>query len=113
MRFENDPFIVLFDIFETLYPMCLVARCQWVEGLHEKEDDPWGRIEFLIGKAPLISIDVSIEVKYAVEILAHELAHLYAEYKGEIEKHGPVWEECFDAIHEAYCSYVQTDLELS
>lgn len=98
--FENDPFQAVISAVHALYPDA-VAAVQWVEGLHA-EQGAWGCTEFdaLPPGVALISLDASMPVSAAVEVLAHELAHVIA---GPDAEHGPEWEQAFSAIHAEYC----------
>lgn len=91
-----DPFGMLLVVFEELYPEhdCEV---HWAEGLKEQED-VWGETNF-DGEIPVVTVDVSCPVQGAVEIMAHELAHVVAGYD---EEHGEKWQEVFRKIHEKY-----------
>lgn len=43
-----------------------------------------------------------ISVNNAVEILAHELAHVVAGFEEGKDDHGPAWETAFESIKQEY-----------
>lgn len=95
--FVNDPFVRVYEVFRKLYPdkdCC----CFWTDDLEEAygvtlfPDNP--------RMSPEIFISADLPVKHAVEILAHELAHVAV---GADADHSEAWENAFEAIHRAYC----------
>lgn len=103
--FENDPFVVVAQAFAKLWPNAPFPRVQIVEGLHNTDDAKWAETLVLNDDGEiLISIDVKAPMHGAVELLAHELAHVACEYLGlrSEDDHGPHWEECFAAIYEKF-----------
>ncbi len=100
-----DPFGLIVEIFNDLYPD---TPCEIIfsEGLHKGDGDPWGCTTFPDdGSDPQVVIDVETPLRHAVEILAHELAHVAV--GGECdEEHGEDWEKAFSAIHQEYVSRV-------
>lgn len=50
-------------------------------------------------EVPLVEISAELTVQDAVEILAHELAHVAA---GIDAGHGEAWEKAFHRIHQEY-----------
>lgn len=95
--FVNDPFARVYEIFRQLYPdkdCC----CFWTDAL----DDAYGVTLFSDNSRmpPKVFVSVDLPVKNAVEILAHELAHVAV---GLDAGHGEAWENAFEAIHRTYC----------
>lgn len=95
--FVNDPFVRVYEAFRKLYPDndCF---CFWTDDL----EDAHGVTLFSDNPrmSPEIFISADLPVKHAVEILAHELAHVAV---GADADHGEVWENAFEAIHQEYC----------
>ena len=95
--FVNDMFSLVWIAFKNLYPD-KDCKCQWVPEL-EKDDDgeqPIGVTTFADDGNIYVDIVATLPVADAVEIFAHELAHVAV---GEYENHGEAWEEAFDKIH--------------
>lgn len=99
--FVNDPFVGVYQAFRRLYPdkdCC----CFWCENLKDGHgvtlfpDNP--RL------LPEVFISADLPVKHAVEILAHELAHVAV---GADADHGETWQSAFDAIHEEYMQRIR------
>lgn len=55
-------------------------------------------------EVPLVEISAELTVQDAVEILAHELAHVAV---GVGAGHGPKWEKAFKKIHEEYLNMME------
>jgi len=69
----------------------------------------WGYTDF-DEDPPVIKISAHLSVFHAVEILAHELAHLKC---GENDlNHGRRWEETFDALHKETMKIIKVKQEL-
>lgn len=98
-----DPFGELVDIFNELCDEDV--SIMFVTGLKE-EEGVWGQTSLSETEGNLVQIDVSCPVEGAVEVLAHELAHV-ATGKDCSEDHGPEWEGWFARIHTEYCKRVQ------
>lgn len=98
--FENDPFSLVFQAFKKLYPQ-KDCECYWKAELEPDEDghNVLGLTTYTDDGRIYIDISVRIPVMDAVEIFAHELAHVAA---GPQEEHGKAWEDAFDAIHSEY-----------
>jgi hypothetical protein len=97
--FENDPFATVWEAFHNLWPNaeCTIA---WDGDIHDEDNEPvWGVTEFVDGDIPQIAINPSLEVWDAVEVLAHELAHVAV---GIEAGHGESWWGAFDAIRQEY-----------
>lgn len=98
-----NPFALMIDVFNDLYPD-KQATVWFATGLRQ-ERNAWGQTGFPDdGGEPLVQIDVDCPIAGAVEVLAHELAHVAAgcPHSDDDDGHGPEWQKHFDAIHEAY-----------
>ncbi len=77
MKFSNDPFTILFDVFAMLYPG-LDCTVEWCTDM--KDEDGYtvcGATVFPEGGGkPIVSVSGEIAVENAAEVLAHELAHV-------------------------------------
>jgi len=93
-----DPFKIVIEAFEKLHPN-KNADVVYCEGMY-KEVKAYGET-FLpdIGGNLVISIDTITPINGAVEVLAHELAHVAA---GIDAGHGEAWEAEFEAINQEY-----------
>lgn len=103
--FANDPFARVAKYFHLLYPEKKYI-CFWTENNIPAEDGEtaYGMTCFPdegsdVSTVPEILISAELPVKHAVEVLAHELAHVAI---GVEEGHGEAWEKAFEAIHRAY-----------
>lgn len=96
--FVNDPFMMVYETFRKLYPD-KDCRCFWTDNL----EDAYGATLFPDNSQmlPEVYISADLPVKHAVEILAHELAHVAV---GADADHGEAWESAFGVIHREYCS---------
>lgn len=90
-KFACDPFNVLLAVFEGRSAASVTVI--WVSDLHAAEG-AWGRTHF-DGHPIIIELDVDCPVRGALDVLAHELAHVIA---GLDEGHGPKWEAAKDAL---------------
>jgi len=98
--FTNDMFSMVWRAFKNLYPD-KDCKCQWVPELEKSEDgkEVFGLTTFTDNGNVYVDIVATLAVTDAIEIFAHELAHVAA---GEEEDHGKAWEEAFDKIFEEY-----------
>ena len=97
--FDNDPFAMVWRAFHNLWPDVECEVC-WRSGIRDENDEPvWGATTFVPDEIPEVAINPSMEVWDAVEVLAHELAHVAA---GVDAHHGGEWEKAFDGIHDEY-----------
>jgi hypothetical protein len=98
--FENDPFALVWMAFKNLYPN---KECKiWYDKKEPCENGGTvvlGETFFEDDGTTTVFIDYDLQVKNAVEIFAHELAHVAA---GEDAAHGETWEKAFDAIFAEY-----------
>lgn len=102
--FRFDPIANVVEVFNRLFPG-KAATIEFVEGLKETED-AWGVTHFPEdGGPPSISLDVDLEYRHVVEILAHELAHVA---EPADEDHGERWDAAFSLIHAECCRNAQS-----
>ena len=97
--FGNDMFTLVYRAFKNLYPD-KECDCQWVPELEPAEDgcEILGLTTFSEDSA-LVEISAQLRIVDAVEIFAHELAHVAV---GSDADHGPEWEAAFDSIFNEY-----------
>ena len=98
--FINDMFSMVYRAFKNLYPD-KECECQWVPECEKAEDghNVLGVTTFTDDGKVYVDISAQLKVVDAVEIFAHELAHVAV---GENEDHGEEWEKAFDAIFDEY-----------
>lgn len=98
--FQNDMFAMVWGAFKKLYPD---KGCEiyWEPRIRGKEDGKPvdGLTEFAGDGSVAVFVKPSLEVADAVEVLAHELAHVAV---GVEHDHDEVWQEAFDKIFEEY-----------
>jgi hypothetical protein len=97
--FSNDPFALVWTAFKNLYPE---KDCEcWFDAVDDPKDvdGHYGWTEWNDDGTITIAVDIGLALKDAVEIFAHELAHVAA---GSDAEHGEAWENAFDAIHAEY-----------
>ena len=99
--FLNDMFSIVWIAFKNLYPD-KDCECQWVPevGKDDNGDDCYGMTTF--DGDGTVHVEISAQkltVSDAVEVFAHELAHVAA---GKYADHGKEWEEVFDRIFDEY-----------
>lgn len=98
--FVNDPFALVWQAFKNLYPD---KKCEvnWYPDLPPADDGSpaYGMTDFGVDGTIRVFVDATMNVNDAVEILAHELAHVAV---GIDSEHGAVWEAAFDAIFQEY-----------
>jgi hypothetical protein len=113
--FEIDPFSIIFDIVRGAYGET-PAICQWSEDLLVEGDGPVGQTELpeTPRLTPVVTISANLPVKDAVEILAHELAHVvvwqHYDDKGNTHEDGSQWSIVFDIIHRQFL-WMMEDLQ--
>ncbi|MCB5924271.1 hypothetical protein NE584_00890 [Clostridium sp. DFI.5.61] len=98
--FVNDPFAMVWQAFKNLYPG-KDCEVQWQPGIEDDElsEQGYGFTEFCEDGSILVAVDANLRVSNAVEVLAHELAHVVVGIESE---HGAAWEAAFDAIFREY-----------
>lgn len=99
--FKNDPFAMVNSAFNKLYPNKNYSA-YWEPDINKdvNGEQVFGCTAYCEKTDEyLVFIDPFIEVKDAVEIFAHELAHVAA---GLEKDHGETWECAFNAILNEY-----------
>jgi len=98
--FVNNPFDLLTEVFQNLHPE---KRYQAVFDEDIKDGDgkeAFGETFFPDdGSSPTVSISAYLSIKDAIEIFAHELAHVAA---GKEHDHDEAWEMEFQKIFDEY-----------
>lgn len=98
--FQNDMFAMVWGVFKKLYPD---KECEiyWEPQIRDEEDGKpvYGLTDFADDGSVAVFVKPSLEVADAVEVLAHELAHVAV---GIEHDHDEVWQEAFDKIFEEY-----------
>ncbi len=97
--FENDPFAMVWQAFKNLYPDkdCI---CYFdVLEKNESGDTVYGETDFQDNGTMYVFVDAGLRLADAVEIFAHELAHVAV---GSDADHGELWQSAFDAIFVEY-----------
>lgn len=94
-RFLFDPYAVLFQAFENLYPN-RSYDVQW--GDESILQDKFGMTDSN-GERNIVTISVNIPTSGALDVLAHELAHVAV---GVDEGHGKEWEHAYEKINDEY-----------
>lgn len=98
--FCNDMFAIVYMAFKHLYPdkQCLI---QWVPEIEkdEKGHEVYGLTTFADDGNVYVDILAKLNVIDAVEILAHELAHVAV---GDKAGHGKEWQDAFDDLDKEY-----------
>lgn len=98
--FQNDMFAMVWGAFKKLYPD---KDCEiyWKPQIRGKEDGKpvYGLTYFADDGSVAVFVKPCLEVADAVEVLAHELAHVAV---GVEHDHDEVWQEAFDKIFEEY-----------
>ena len=98
--FQNDMFAMVWGAFKRLYPD---KNCEiyWEPQIRDEEDGKpvYGLTDFADDGSVAVFVKPSLEVADAVEVLAHELAHVAV---GVEHDHDEVWQEAFDKIFEEY-----------
>lgn len=102
VKINNDPFTLILKIVKKKYPK-LRAKIFFVEP-DEISKGAFGHTFFPYdGSTPEILISVALPVVAAVDVFAHELAHLIIGPKGG---HGQKWRNAFKWINQEYCKQV-------
>lgn len=100
--FVNDMFGLVYKAFERVFPG-RACKCIWVEHIYLDEEtgqEVWGQTTFPEdGSLPVVEVSGELAVKDAVEVFAHELAHVGV---GEECVHDEVWEDAFGEIYREY-----------
>lgn len=99
MIFENSPFELINKAFKTLYPEKEYRACIEPDITDDQGEKAYGITIFYKDDIPIVAISAELTIKDAVEVFAHELAHVAA---GEGAGHGEEWEEAFENIAKEY-----------
>lgn len=97
--FINDPFAMVWQAFQNLYPD---KKCNCVFDVLEKNEDGdtvYGETWFNDDGSVEVVVDCTLKLSDAIEIFAHELAHVAV---GADEAHDEKWQEAFDKIFIEY-----------
>ena len=99
--FDNDPFAMVWQAYRNLYPGRPAPSVEWTHIDQDDEEFGDSYVYTIFAEDGEIAIFVSCDIPVitAVEILAHELAHVAV---GADEDHGEKWEAAFDAIFQEY-----------
>lgn len=107
--FDNDPFATVWEAFHSLWPDadCTIS---WVGDIKDEDNTTvWGVTSFEEDDdIPSVVISSSLKVSDAVEVLAHELAHVAV---GIDAGHGEAWGNAFDAIFKEYMRLIEKEEE--
>ena len=99
--FANDPFALIAKAFKNLYPD-KEYTAYWEPEIYADEPSekkPYGLTNFGEDGSVVVFVDPKMRVVDAVEILAHELAHVAV---GIDHEHDEEWESAFEAIFQEY-----------
>lgn len=100
MAIINNPFDMIEEAFGNLYPDKKYEAYMWVDVKDDAGEPAYGVTTFPEdGSAPMIFISADLKLSDAVEIFAHELAHVAA---GASAGHGEGWDEAFENIFAEY-----------
>ena len=99
--FDNDPFAMVWQAYRNLYPSRPAPSVEWttIDDEDQETAGSWGYTVFTDDGEVFVYVSCDLKVMDAVEILAHELAHVAV---GAEEDHGEKWEEAFEAIFNEY-----------
>lgn len=98
--FKNDPFTVVAQAFSNLYPDKRYMAHYNPDPI-DSDDPHYGETVFPEdGGVPTVLVCADLPITDAVEIFAHELAHVAA--GNTEESHGTEWETAFEAIFNEY-----------
>ena len=98
--FKNDPFSLIWEAFKNLYPD-KECECFWETQIRDNAEGHtcYGLTDFGEDGSVVVFVSATLQVLDAVEILAHELAHVAV---GVEYDHGEEWERAFDRIFKEY-----------
>ena len=110
--FKMDPFAYVWEAFRNLYPG---KECEChLSAPEDTECEPRGGMTVWVdgeeGSAIIVLVNPHLSVLDAVQVLAHELAHVAV---GPESSHGEAWEEAYEAIREEYYALIYLDEEKS
>lgn len=98
--FKNDPFALVWQAFDNLYPG-KKFEAYWDSRIRDQEDGTpvFGLTSFEDDGTIFVFVKPNLEVNQAIEIFAHELAHVAV---GVEHDHDEAWETAFEAIFQEY-----------
>lgn len=100
-RMKLDPFGLLLRLYdESCCPVDVTV--EFVAQL-QKQEGGWGRTHFHDDGTAEIHIDGDCPVAGAVDVLAHELAHIIAGFEAG---HGKAWEQAYSELHRRYGEHI-------
>lgn len=101
VRFAFNPFELLLSLFEYHWPdkHALIDFVVRIEEPDSDEEHGCAGCTSFDDEPPRIGISKNVPLEHAVEVLAHELAHVAVGYD---ESHGVAWQAAFAKIHEEY-----------
>ncbi len=96
--FINDMFSIVYKAFTNLYPN---KKCevQWMPEIKDENGEIVFGCTTFNEDGAFVDISAGSSVMGAVEVLAHELAHVAVGIENE---HGKEWQDAFDAIFNEY-----------
>ena len=97
VKMSFNPFQVILDVFNEQYPG-FDCQVNFVSNLYDKEG-AYGVAEMLDDGGWIVAIDVETPIDGAIEVLAHELAHVAA---GPSDNHGKKWNRIFTKINDGF-----------
>lgn len=104
--FVFDPFAYVYQAFKNLYPG-KECKCLFSDNLTDDNGEKvFGITEFQDDGSVIVLISLNLSIVDAIEVLAHELAHVAM---GVEEEHGQKWKDCFDAIYDEYDKITSED----
>lgn len=98
----HDPFRTVIDSAAALWPE-MRCRIAWVPRADIGKRAHGQTLFPDDGGDPEILVGMHLKLEAAVDVLAHELAHVAA---GPDAEHGPAWNAALSAIHGEYCRRV-------
>lgn len=100
--FKNDPLAMIWEAFKNLYPEKAVEKpieCYWYPGITDETGERVKGVTVFSDDITTIYIEPQLQFSDAVEVFAHELAHIIA---GIDADHGPEWKKHFTALADEY-----------
>ena len=101
--FLNDPFAIVWQAFQNLYPD-KTCDVWWDPNLPPDDagSPVYGTTIFRSDGKVLVFVDAKMSTNDAVEILAHELAHVAVGFADGKDDHSLEWEDAFESIRREY-----------
>ena len=109
--FDNCPFGILDIAFKRLFPGIKYTAIFYPSMRDDESGEKvYGFTNFADDGEITICIDTDLTINDAVEIFAHELAHVGV---GEKHEHDEVWEQAFDDLFNEYNKIVEELFEIA